>query len=358
MERRILGIIIILILIISIFGTILILPSITSQANQWSTQITQIDQLHTLGFTGKNVTIALIDTGIDITHQEFETTSFTGWLDTINHKPHYYDDDDHGTHLAGILISKGSYEGIFTNILLTGIAPDSNILAIKAIPQNQYIFGGGTEQTLIQGIQYSIDHDADIILISLGPAPETFSITNLTALTNTINNALSQGIFIIVPAGNDGQSDDGDITPLASIDHVITVGAITKTETIAAFSSKGHQYPQMTDPHKKPEIVAPGENILSTRTAGAYGQQSGTGQAAAYVSGILALLLDAYPEFKHNGIKNQNLTTITLFKEIISQTTKKIGSLKYTKNQISHDDHYGYGLIQAYAIYEQLAAYY
>ena len=358
MERRLLGIIILLILIISILTPFLFLPVITTPANQWTLQTTQIDQLHILGFTGKNITIGIIDTGIDTTHHEFESTTFTGWIDTINHQQTYYDDDDHGTHLAGILISQGSYEGLFTNILLTGIAPDSNILAIKAIPQNQYLFSGGTDQTITQGIQYCIDHNADIILLSLGPSPESIHLINITSLTETINDALNHGIFIIVPVGNDGQTDDGDIIIPAANEYVISVGAISKTETITPFSSKGHQNPQMTDPHKKPEIVAPGENILSTRTAGAYGQLSGTGQAAAYITGILALLLDAYPEFKPGGNKNHNLTTITLFKEVFALTAKKIGSLQHAKNQFSHDDHYGYGLIQAFEIYEQLAPYY
>ena len=355
MERRLLGIIIILVLIISIFSTIIILPAITPTANSWAVDITQINRLQALGFTGKNVTIGIIDTGIDINHQEFDTTTFVGWVDTINHETDYYDNDDHGTHLTGILVSQGSYEGLFTSILTTGIAPDSAILAIKAIPQNQYLFGGGTDQSIIEAIDYCIDHNVDIILLSLGPSPESLLLTNLSKITNTIQTALSQGIFIIIPAGNDGQSDDGDIIPLASIEGVICVGSITRTETISTFSSKGHQYPQMTDPHKKPEIVAPGENILSTRTAGAYGQQSGTGQAAAYVTGIFALLLDAYPELKRTGSHNQNLTTILLFKQLLSETAKKIGSLQQTQSHLAHDDHYGYGLIQAYSLYEKLA---
>jgi subtilisin family serine protease len=356
MERHLIGIII-LILIISIFSTIIILPIITPSANTWAFNTTQINRLHTLGYTGKNVTIAIIDTGIDTTHQEFDSTTFTGWLDPINQEPTYYDDDDHGTHLAGILASQGSYEGIFTNILLTGISPDSSILAIKAIPQNQYLFGGGTDAPLIEAITYCITQNVDIILLSLGPSPESLHITNITTISNVIYTALSQGIFIILPSGNDGQSDDGDIIPLASIEHVISVGSIANTETISTYSSKGHQYPQMTDPNKKPEIVAPGESILSTRTAGAYGQQSGTGQAAAYVAGILALLLDAYPDFKKDGEKNQNLSTIILFKELLSETAKKIGSLQQSKNKLSHDDYYGYGLIQAYSLYEKLAKY-
>ena len=111
------------------------------------------------------------------------------------------------------------------------------------------------------------------------------------------------------------------------------------------------------NPNKKPELVAPGESILSTRINSGYGELSGTSQATAYVTGIIALLLDAYPEYKHDGDKNQNATTIQLFKEILAKTAKKIGNLQGNDDEFSHDDLYGYGLIQAYDIYKELAKY-
>ena len=65
----------------------------------------------------------------------------------------------------------------------------------------------------------------------------------------------------------------------------------------------------------------------------------------------------AYPELKRTGSHNQNLTTIFMVKQLLSETAKKIGSLQQTQSHLSHDDHYGYGLIQAYSLYEKLALY-
>jgi len=69
------------------------------------------------------------------------------------------------------------------------------------------------------------------------------------------------------------------------------------------------------------------------------------------------LLLDAYPEYKHDGSKNQNETTTQLFKKIFAETAKKIGNLQADTNEYSHDDSYGYGLIQAFEAYKELAKY-
>ncbi|MBU0498111.1 MAG: S8 family serine peptidase [Candidatus Thermoplasmatota archaeon] len=355
MDRRLLAGIIILIIIISILGSITALPYFITPTNSWVFQQTQINKLHDLGYDGSDITIGIIDTGVDIHQPEFDTSTFNGWNDLINHEPMYYDDADHGTHLAGILTAQGSYEGLFSNILLKGIAPKSTLIIVKAIPENQYLFGGGTYRTIADGITYCMEHHADIILLGLGANPEQLQITNTTHLIQTITNATSQGIFIVVPAGNDGQHDDGEVIFPASLETVITVGATTQLQTIAPFSSQGHQYPTTHNPHKKPEILAPGHMILSTRINSAYGYQSGTAQAAAIVTGILALLLDAYPQYQHTSYTNHSSDTIPLFKEALATTAKKIGSLQHAKEPLAHDDSYGYGLIQAYVMYEYLA---
>lgn len=356
-QRNIIVAIVIFIVISIVFCAFLILPLFVSQANQWAYEAVQIDKLHDLGYDGSGVTIGIIDTGVDRSHQEFDSTSFTAWHDFINFNSQWYDDDDHGTHLAGLLVSKGSFSGLFSGVNLQGIVPASKLVVVKAIPRNLYLYGGGNDTTIANAINYCIEQEVDIILLSLGLSPEdvTFSDVNLTC--SAIDTAINQGIFVVASSGNDGESDDGDVCFPSSIDYVISVGSFSKSSTVSSFSSKGHQYPSTVNPHKKPELLAPGEDIISSRVNGAYGTLSGTSQAATILTGGLALLLDAYPDYKHNGDKNLNITTVSFLKQILASTALKIGSLEGNNEIYSHDDSYGYGLVQFHEAYKELAKY-
>jgi len=354
-KLMILFVILMVVFIILISLSIVIVA--TPVSNFWANKITQIDKLHELGFDGTGVTIGIVDTGVSIDHQDFDSSSFIAWIDTINHYQQYYDDEDHGTHISGILASKDSLQGIFSGIKIKGIADKADFVIAKSIPQNQYIFKGGNNSTIETGIQFCIDNEVDIILLSMGLGPDFLDFNENSKTIEIIDHAIELGIFVVVPAGNDGQNDDGDVCFPATLENVISVGAISKVNAILSFSSKGHQYPDTQHPNKKPELMAPGDRIISTRVNGSYGEISGTSQAAAYVAGIIALLLDAYPEYKHDGIKNFNVTTIKLFKEIFAITAKKIGNLINNDNEWSHDYLYGYGLIQAYDAYKELAKY-
>jgi len=357
LNRRIVILIVILILISIILASISLISIFVPRSNSRAINVTQIDKLHELGFDGSGVTIGIVDTGVDIRHQEFDAPSFVAWNDSINQNSDYYDDDDHGTHIAGILVSKSSYQGLFSGINTQGIASNTKIIVAKSIPLNQYLYGGGNDSTIADGIKFCIDSGADIILLSMGMSPEDVNFDENSKTMEMIEQAIHNGIFVVTPAGNDGQDDDGDVCFPAIIDTVISVGATSKVNSISSFSSKGHQYPSTQNPNKKPELVAPGEEIMSARIDDAYGELSGTSQAAAYVAGIIALLLDAYPAYKHGGDKNQNETTINLFKQIFAKTARKIGSLNENGDEYSHDDFYGYGLIQAFEAYKELAKY-
>ena len=356
-NRRIIVLIVILVIVTVILASMSLISIFTPRANAWTVNVTQIDKLHELGFDGSGVIIGIVDTGVDVSHQEFDTSSFLNWNDSVNQNSDYYDDDDHGTHIAGILISKSSFQGLFSGINLRGIASNAKLVVVKSIPQNQYLYGGGNDSTIADGIKFCIDNGADIILLSIGMSPENVDFNENSRTINMIDLAVDTGIFVVTPAGNDGQNDDEDVCFPGILDDTISVGAVSEENSISSFSSRGHQYPTTQNPNKKPEFVAPGEEIVSTRIDGAYGEMSGTSQAATYVAGIIALLLEAYPEYKHDGVKNQNKTTIDLFKEIFAKTAKKIGSLANSEDEFSHDDFYGYGLIQAFEAYEELAKY-
>ncbi|MEM0467263.1 MAG: S8 family serine peptidase [Candidatus Thermoplasmatota archaeon] len=355
-RRYIIVLSILLILAVS-FGYLSLLPYSVPRANQWAEKAVQIDKLHMLGFDGSGVVIGIIDTGVDTQHQEFDDDSFLSWTDLINQKNRPYDDEDHGTHVTGLLIAKGSYEGLISGVNLNGIAPKARILHVKAIPANQYFYDGGNSSIIAEGIQFCVDQHVDILVVSMGVSPEKINFAEKNKVLQALDRAIACGIFVIVPAGNDGQNDDGDVCFPATHPHVISVGSIANNYLISPFSSKGHQYPGTIDPNKKPELVAPGENILSTRIHGSYGELSGTAQAAVYTAGVLALLLNAYPEYKPSCQEDINTTAIHVVKQILAQSAKKIGNLEGAKEIFTHDDWYGYGLIQAYDAYIQLAQY-
>ena len=355
--RKIVIVISILIVLIIILGALTLLPLLIPQSNEWAMTATEIDKLHSLGFNGAGVTIGIIDTGVETSHPEFDSSSFFSWQDDINKGQEYYDDDDHGTHLAGLLVAKGSYDALFSGVNLQGIAANCHVIVVKAIPKNQYLYGGGNDSGIASGIAFCLEKGADILLLSMGRSPEYVDYDTNNQTIQMIIQAVQQGVFVVVPAGNDGQSDDGDVVFPAVLENVISVGSVSKGNAISAFSSKGHQYPTTEHPNKKPELVAPGEAILSTRTGSAYGEMSGTAQAATYVTGILALLLQAYPGYQHDGALNQNETTIEFFKDVLMSTAKKIGNLEGASDEYPHDDFYGYGLIQAYEAYKELGKY-
>ena len=357
-RRRVLHLLVVIVVIIAlILASISLISILTPKANAWASDVTQIDRLHELGFDGSGVTIGIVDTGVDIFHQEFDESSFVAWDDYINGKTAYYDDSDHGTSLAGLLVSKGSFQGLFSGINMQGIASNAEIIIVKSLSSSDCVYGKANDSAIANGIQFCIDHDADIICLSLGKVPEKLQLAENSLTAAACMQALEEGIFLVAPAGNDGEYDDGDVAFPSSLESVIAVGAISKSNAVAGFSSKGRQYLDTQNPHKKPELLAPGMGIISTRTDGAYGELSGTSQATAYVAGILALLLEAYPEYKHDGEKNQNEETITLFKDVFARTAKKIGSLDGQDETYSHDDFYGYGLIQAFDAYDELAKY-
>lgn len=336
------------------FSTIMFSGCINSETtNNWALEVTQITKLHELGLDGSGVTIGIIDTGVDTMHDEFDKTTFISWRDYVNNQMKPYDDAGYGTHVAGILFAQGSWLGSLSGHLLKGVCPGAKAVIVKAVSE----IGEAEDEDIAAAINFCVAQGADIILLSFGKNPKNIEVGERSC--RSCNDALEQGVFFVAPAGDDGNFDDGDVTGLASIPGVIAVGSIRKDGYISLFSSKGNQawvpgvHGERLDPNKKPELIAPGENIVSTSVNGGYLSSSGTSQSAAYVAGILALLLEAYPEYKHGS--NRGLTSISEVKNVLAETAYKIGGISlYSGEGFSHNDRYGYGLIQAYDAYTEL----
>lgn len=263
---------------------------------------------HEKGYKGEGITIAIIDTGV-APHQDLTrpTNRIIGFKDFINKKSSPYDDNGHGTHVAGIIAGNGfSSRGKYT-----GIAPESNILAIKALDSE----GSGNTSNIISAISYAIEtksqYNTRILNLSIG-SPANNSCQN-DPLCKTVKEAVRNGLIVVVAAGNSGPDERTILSPGISPD-VITVGAVddkrtidTKDDSIAPFSSRGPTNEGLT----KPDVVAPGVNInsLSNSKLDGYNALSGTSMATPLVSGSVALLLNKYGSLSSRDTKKKLMSS-------------------------------------------------
>lgn len=282
---------------------------------------------------GSGVTICIVDSGIDLSHPGMDGVSINGWYDAVNGKIDPYDDQGHGTAMAGIIASKGG---------VGGIAKGSNYLVAKGIDGS----GSGTDEGIAEAVDWCSAQGADIISLSLGgdQGPGLSGLT-LDVLENSVEDALDEGIFVVAAAGNDGTNDDGDVASPGSVEDVICVGGVNRNGDVWSGSSEGDNNGRLwpnpilprQDPDKKPELIAPASEVpvLLTNSGSWYGYSSGTSAATAWVSGILALVLQNEPDLARTGDRD----AIEDIKNRISETsTQKEGVT-------GHDDRFGYGIV-------------
>jgi subtilisin family serine protease len=196
--------------------------------------------------------------------------------DFINNDNDPMDDNNHGTHVTGIISSDDSYS--------RGIANGTKIMAAKVLDAS----GEGFESDVIAGIDWCIENSAQIISMSLGGDEYTGSCDD-DLLAKAVNNATDRAV-VVVSAGNSGQY--GLTTP-ACASKALAVGATDKNNSVVGFSSKG---PEL-------DIVAPGYKINSTITKNHWFRKSGTSMAAPHVSGVVALMLEANPLLSVSDIR-------------------------------------------------------
>ncbi|MFB4167197.1 S8 family serine peptidase [Virgibacillus sp. JSM 102003] len=244
-----------------------------AETERWNIESTSGLSAWEEGFTGKEVNIAVIDTGIS-PHPDLKVS---GGFSTVDSIQEWTDDNGHGTHVAGIIGSERNDTGT------VGIAPDANLFAVKALDKN----GEGTLADLIEGIEWSIQNNMDIINLSLG------TDDNSSALQDVINKAYKAGILIVAASGNGGTNNS--VNYPAKYENVIGVSAVNEQFNITSFSSTGPEV----------EFSAPGVNIVSTYLNESYGKAHGTSQASPHVTGILALLKKKKPELNSTELRNE-----------------------------------------------------
>jgi hypothetical protein len=246
------------------------------------------------GLDGTGVKVAVLDTGIDATHPDL--------VDRVTMEQNFTDgfEDNrdlvgHGTHVASTIAGDGAAsEGRYT-----GVAPGAQLLDGKVCAVD-----GCAESWILAGMQWAADQGATVVNMSLGGF-DTPEIDPLEQAVQTLTT--ERGMLFVVAAGNDGA--DGSINSPASADAALAVGAVTKGDQLADFSSRG---PRTGDRAIKPDLTAPGVDIVAARGKDAsigepvgdrYLRLSGTSMATPHVSGAAAALKQQHPRWSPEQLK-------------------------------------------------------
>ena len=296
------------------------------ERSEWAFTMTGARALNMIGLTGAGVTVCVVDTGIDMLHPDFSHLHLVAWKDLVNMRMDPYDDKGHGTAMTGLIVADGS---------IRGVSPGANIIAVKVLNQ----IGLGSPQNVADGIRFCVDpfgtgtSGADIISLSLGSGSANFFDQTVY---DAVAWATSRGVFVVVAAGNDGGAiDNVDVASAGQVPLAISVGAVDSNGVRAAFSSIGAVL-NRTDPNMKPEVAAPGVQLVTTAPGAHYVTVTGTSPATAIVAGIIALILQARPALRP-GVTSGNILTV--------KTALMLGASKAPGQGLPHDPWYGYGII-------------
>ncbi|MBO5056456.1 MAG: S8 family peptidase [Lachnospiraceae bacterium] len=264
------------------------------------------------------ITIAMLDTGIAF-HPDFDNR-IIAFRDFVNGRPEAYDDSGHGTHVAGCMCGSGKLsEGKYK-----GISPESRLVVGKVLDYK----GDGIIENMAVGIEWVLKnrkkYDIRILNISIGMG-ESADKDRMNALLELVDEAWRCGLVVVCAAGNAGPKPM-TISPLGARKRVITVGCHeggyfgNREHLCESYSGRGPSPYEM----KKPDIVAPGTDIISCnaflekrgwRYRNAYVAKSGTSMATPIVSGAIALLLQKYPFYSNEQVKRKLQNTARDLKE-------------------------------------------
>lgn len=224
--------------------------------------------------TGHRVHIGVIDTGADYRHPDLRQSLMRG-VNFVHRGMPPYDDNGHGTHIAGTIAAANQMYGII------GVAPRALIHPVKSFDEN----GAAYVSDIINGIEWCVRNGMHIINMSFGMKSRSKS------LLQAVTQAYQSGVTVVASSGNDAKRKSVDYP--ARYSQTISVGATDRLRRIAPFSNRG----QFVD------IYAPGEKIVSSWIKGQYHEMSGTSMATSHISGAIALLLAVRPRLKPGEIK-------------------------------------------------------
>lgn len=270
--------------------------------------------------TGRGIKVAIIDNGVDLTHQDLVDNIYPLSYDTETKTSPSKVYGDHGTHCAGIVAAVRN-----NGIQVVGVAPDAKLMSVSTILELR----PGLESKLANGINWAWKNGADVISCS-------WWCRKCELVEEAINDAVTKGregkgCVFVKSAGNVSEdyptydiSYPGDYSA-----DVLAISNMTKNGSIAYDSCYG---PNLF-------VTAPGTDIWSTVPNNKIGKGRGTSTACPHVAGVAALILERNPSLTAKKVR-----------EIIAKNTKKVGTVPYDIEKIygTWNEYYGYGLIDAY----------
>jgi len=235
-------------------------PSQPAEVLPWG--INRIDADLVWGVTtGDPIKVAIVDTGIDLTHPDL-AVNVKGGYNAINPLKSAADDNGHGTHVAGIVAALDNTIGII------GVAPRADLYAVKVLSRT----GSGYVSDIIEGLDWAIANGMQVVNMSLGTSAD------IQSFHDAIVRAYQAGLVLVAAAGN---NYGGAVDYPARYPEVVAVSATDSLDNIASFSSVGPEV----------DLAAPGASIYSTYKDSVYKTLSGTSMAAPHVVGAAALVL-------------------------------------------------------------------
>ncbi|MFJ7177138.1 S8 family serine peptidase [Streptomyces massasporeus] len=250
------------------------------------------------GYDGKGTKIAVLDTGVDATHDDLKGQ--VAGAKNFTTSPDASDKVGHGTHVASIAAGTGKKSGG----TYKGVAPGAKILNGKVLDDG----GFGSDSEILAGMEWAVAEGADVINMSLGGG-DTPAIDPLEAAVNKLSD--EKGVLFAIAAGNEGDFGEQTIGSPGSAAAALTVGAVDDKDKLADFSSRG---PGM-DGALKPDVTAPGVDITAASAPGnqiaqevgekpaGYMTISGTSMATPHVAGAAAILKQQHPDWKYAELK-------------------------------------------------------
>ncbi|TMK67763.1 MAG: peptidase S8 [Actinobacteria bacterium] len=265
----------------------------------------------TFNVTGQGVEVCIVDTGVDPAHEQLDSKTSLGsssidFFDAVNGSTTAYDDQGHGTHVASIAVGDGT--GGPQAASFGGVAPGASLSVAKVLNS----LGSGTASQVIAGIDWCADRpNVRVISMSLGSSTPS---DGQDALSLSVNRAVvEKGKVVVVAAGNSGDDQSTVGSPGAAA-RAITVGAVAEWSAptgapnhsdgvyLAYFSSRG----PTLDGRTKPDVASPGVTITAAQagTTSGYVTFSGTSMATPFVSGTVALGLQAHPSWTPDDVRS------------------------------------------------------
>ncbi|TFB22777.1 peptidase S8 [Filobacillus milosensis] len=273
-----------------------------AQTTPWGVPHVQGTDAQNAGYTGNGVKVAILDTGIDATHEDLTVSGGHSVFDDAENSDPYNDGNGHGTHVAGTVAATNNTLGVL------GVAPQAELYAVKVLNND----GSGSYSGIAEGIEWSIQNGMDIINMSLGGSQSS------SILEDFANLAYDEGLLVVAAAGNSGNrgGKNDSVGYPAKYSSVIAVAAVDQNNNRASFSSTGPAV----------ELSAPGVNILSSVPGNSYDSYNGTSMASPHVAGVAAQVWGA-----KSGLTNVEL------RQLLNDTAQPLGG----SNQ------YGNGLVQS-----------